>query len=236
MSKRVSYLNTMRSLWTQQDLEALKHRVGYKQFTDERCRWYQEKITKHQPLGDRILEYGCGVGRQLNWMASRNAKSAFHGLDISPTMIESAKVLARADGLDNVRYGVVNGDGFQVVEKYTTIYSIICWQHICDLDILTDIANSMVEHVLYDGQIVVQVKKWREGLRPYDYKVPMSGMPTPVDLPTLPRHFHVEEGNAWTTEQLTSFWMARGCDVTIEESEAIDDHGSWLWAYAKKRL
>jgi S-adenosylmethionine-diacylgycerolhomoserine-N-methlytransferase len=62
------------------------------------------------PDGGRVLEIGCGTGRNLIWAARRNPQALFYGIVISRQMLLSADDNARRAGLGG-RIFTARGDG-----------------------------------------------------------------------------------------------------------------------------
>jgi SAM-dependent methyltransferase len=234
----MTYLDTMRSLWVHKDREALKHRVGARQFTPEFVEWYSSMIfpdswwlNPHWPDHVSVLDYGCGLGRLVRPLAERYW-GQWTGVDISPEMIRHAK-----DGAPkNAQFYVCDGNGIPAdLGLYNKIYSVITLQHICSHKVIQEIFSSFRAHLKPTGTVTVQVKKWRSGLRPWSYEPP-EGKPPEVlpGLPSLPAQFHVEEGNAYTPEELRTVFGLAGLEVyAMHITQPIDDHGEWLWAYAR---
>ena len=52
----------------------------------------------------RVIDLGCGPATQLAQIASLNAESEFIGVDLSPTMLDSARKHVGACGLNNVSF------------------------------------------------------------------------------------------------------------------------------------
>src|SRR4029453_6138706 len=52
----------------------------------------------------RVIDLGCGPATQLAQIASLNPQSEFVGIDLSPTMLESARNHVAACGLKNVTF------------------------------------------------------------------------------------------------------------------------------------
>ena len=61
------------------------------------------------PPGGRVLEMGCGTGRNLVVAARRFPHASFHGLDISSRMLETAQANVAAAGLSH-RIALAQGD------------------------------------------------------------------------------------------------------------------------------
>jgi len=53
------------------------------------------------PDGGRVLEIGCGTGRNLVVAARRNPQALFYGVDISRHMLENAAASARRAGVED---------------------------------------------------------------------------------------------------------------------------------------
>lgn len=52
----------------------------------------------------RVIDLGCGPATQLAQIASLNPESEFVGIDLSPTMLESARDHVAASGLQNISF------------------------------------------------------------------------------------------------------------------------------------
>ena len=223
------YLQGARARWLGAP-EDLKHRVGYRQFKPEIVDWYWDQIFRPLTgLGkERVLEYGCGVGRLLVPFSRRGGY--WYGVDISPDMVAQIPLEGNLAGV-----AVTDGDGIpdSLVEDRSVdiIYSVLTLQHVASHGVITEILRSFRRKLAPRGRVVVQVKKFREGLRPWDYVPPPDGKPEPVGYRELPIHLHDEEGCAYLPHQL-EFHLGmcglHGC--TIRETDPIDDHGRWLWA------
>ena len=61
------------------------------------------------PDGGRVLELGCGTGRNLVVAAQRNPQALFYGIDISRQMLENADAAARRTGVGG-RIFTLSGD------------------------------------------------------------------------------------------------------------------------------
>lgn len=78
------------------------------------------------PRGGRVLEVGCGTGRNLAWLARRHPDCALFGLDISGQMLMTARArlgkrarLARADACDADMAALFGGGFDRVVLSYS---------------------------------------------------------------------------------------------------------------------
>ncbi|MBN8816071.1 MAG: class I SAM-dependent methyltransferase [Sphingomonas sp.] len=61
------------------------------------------------PVGGRVLEVGCGTGRNLIHAARRWPDAYFHGIDISEAMLETARANVARAGLSD-RIAFAHGD------------------------------------------------------------------------------------------------------------------------------
>jgi SAM-dependent methyltransferase len=230
------FLESMRSLWTSNDKEALKHRVGYKQFSPEIIGWYEDKIFKFgghigKP-GFTALEYGCGIGRLVKPFAKKMA-GLWVGVDISPDMIRFAK----EDAPLNTQFMVCDGAGIPEIDRpIDFFYSVITLQHISSYSVLQRIYRSFYDSLAPGGRFTIQVKQRRPELRPWNYE-PSPGQPPEIlkDFKSLPSQFHFEEGNSYTPDEIRAVLTLAGLTVnTIVKTEPIDDHGEWLWVYGAR--
>lgn len=76
----------------------------------------------------RTLDFGCGVGRLLMPLARRSVASV--GVDISPSMIEEAKVNVSAADLNNVSFSISDDEFKNVSGYFSFVHSYIVFQHI----------------------------------------------------------------------------------------------------------
>jgi len=71
--------------------------------------------------GDRVLEVGCGTGRNLILAARRYPQARFFGLDISPAMLETARrAIARAGLSDRVSVAEADATDFDAGALFGT--------------------------------------------------------------------------------------------------------------------
>jgi SAM-dependent methyltransferase len=185
-----------------------------------------------------VLDYGCGVGR-LMLPLSRQLGGHWYGCDISPDMI--AELSRQVDDYYPHIAGVAVTDGSGIPEDFVEadsidqIYSVITFQHIASHTVVLSILRSFQKVLKPEGIITIQVKKFRDGLRPWNYVPPENGQPDPVGYKALPEHLHPEEGCAYTQDQLNNVLKQCGLQATaMWETNPIDDHGRWLWVHATK--
>lgn len=62
--------------------------------------------------GERILEIGCGTGRNLIILAKQYPKTHFYGLDASAVMLETARRNINSAGLSNITLKTALADDF----------------------------------------------------------------------------------------------------------------------------
>lgn len=78
--------------------------------------------------GERVLEVGCGTGRNLAILARKFPKSNFFGLDASSVMINTAQKKVNTNSLKNVKLQIALADDFthqttfDLQEPFDTIY------------------------------------------------------------------------------------------------------------------
>ena len=83
----------------------LEHRVARVDF-DAELRLHDEVLrrTCNIRADDRVLDIGCGTGRTTRDAARSAGKGSALGVDISASMIERARELARAESVHNVAF------------------------------------------------------------------------------------------------------------------------------------
>lgn len=242
------YLERAAHLW-EGDPSHLVERVGARQFDEEKIKWYGKQIfqEKWDALRDmrhaNILDYGCGVGR-LTIPFAKHFGCHVTGFDISRNMVDEANrrawgISPQTSSLIVAGHYVTPGDGVPDLvppETVDFIYSVLTFQHICSLNVVRRILNSFHRVLTEGGEFVLQVKKWRKGLRPWNYQPGADGeVGILPDFPELPARYHSEEGNAYTEDELKRVLLRAGLDVEeMKTTDTIDDHGEWLWAYGTK--
>ena len=83
----------------------LEHRVARVDF-DAELRLHDEVLRRTYKIraDDRVLDIGCGTGRTTRDAARSAGKGSALGVDISASMIERARELARAENVHNVAF------------------------------------------------------------------------------------------------------------------------------------
>ncbi len=87
----------------------------------------QSKIQPHFQ-SERVLDYGCGVGRLLGPFARR--AQAVVGVDISPGMLAQAKETCERNGINSVRLLAVHELDSLPPSSFDLVHSFIVFQHI----------------------------------------------------------------------------------------------------------
>lgn len=75
------------------------------------------------PPGGRVLELGCGTGRNLIAAATRYPNAHFTGIDVSEAMLETARAATlRASLPTRIRYVAADATAFAPAEVYDRIF------------------------------------------------------------------------------------------------------------------
>lgn len=77
---------------------------------------------------DRVLEFGCGVGRMLPAFAARSGSVV--GADVSPAMLEEARQNCASRGFSNVEFVCVDETLASIQGSFDLIHSVLVFQHI----------------------------------------------------------------------------------------------------------
>lgn len=102
----------------------------------------------------RILDFGCGVGRTLLALAAECHEVL--GLDVSPTMLQEARLNCAQYGVKNARL-LVSDDALSVLtEQFDFIHSCIVFQHI-PVERGRTIFTKLLQHMSPGGVGAVQV-------------------------------------------------------------------------------
>jgi ubiquinone/menaquinone biosynthesis C-methylase UbiE len=125
--------------------------AGFYRTIDDCIRDYRAIVTKLSK-GKEVLEYGCAKGDNALGMAHQCA--LIYGIDISDVAIESARTEARARGISNAKFDVMNAE--QLEFKDATFDLIFGSGIIHHLDVAR--AYSELQRVLKPGGTAVFVE------------------------------------------------------------------------------
>jgi 2-polyprenyl-3-methyl-5-hydroxy-6-metoxy-1,4-benzoquinol methylase len=104
--------------------------------------------------GMRVLDVGCGVGRWSCRLAARGAHVT--GIDISPTMIATARRRAAAqDSAARCRFLVQDLAALAAGERFDLVLSVTVLQHILDAAALREALARMAGHLAPRGRLVL---------------------------------------------------------------------------------
>jgi len=161
---------------------------------------YQLKQLKHVPRAGRALDFGCGVGRLSQALASTFTEVV--GVDVSPTMIELADRLNRYP--QNVRYVLNQSPVLQVFapETFDFVYSDIVLQHV-EPEAAQEYIREFMRVLAPGGVLVFQLPSHRR---------------TPDEQPRQPVHMPSEAYQALVTgiEVPTSLAAGHTALTTVE--------------------
>lgn len=80
-------------------------------------------LVQRLDAGADALEIGCGRGYASVLLAKRFPRSRFLGIDISMGAIDVARRRARGEGLENVRFEVVDAAALEETSRYGAVFS-----------------------------------------------------------------------------------------------------------------
>ena len=87
------------------------------------------------PKGSRILEAGCGIGAQTEWLSKNNPEISITSVDISTASIEKARQRMESMGVKNVE--------FQTANLYELPFSESIFDHVFVCFVLEHLNNPM---------------------------------------------------------------------------------------------
>ena len=106
------------------------------------------------PLGTKVLDVGCGVGRWSRRLAARGAQVT--GIDLSPTMISEARRRAALQGVARqCRFLVQDLAVLDAGEQFDVVLGVTVLQHILDPQALRAAVQRMAAHLAECGTLMV---------------------------------------------------------------------------------
>jgi SAM-dependent methyltransferase len=104
---------------------------------------------------ERVLDFGCGVGRLTLPLADRFEQAT--GIDIAPSMIEQARL--RAGGRQDLRYLVNDRNDLQILtgEQFDLVYTALVLQHLPSAEMALRYLGELARLVAPGGVLVAQV-------------------------------------------------------------------------------
>lgn len=152
----------------------------------------------------RVLDFGCGVGRVLLPLA-KHAESAV-GVDISPAMLEEAKLNAARWALPNVRL-LQSDDSLSLVDgEFDLVHSAIVFQHI-DVPRGRRLFQRLLELLAPGGIAAIQITYGKSKYAD-SFGVPPPE-PSALDLPAL----DPVQPKSWFAR-----WRGRSVDASAERA------------------
>lgn len=106
------------------------------------------------PPRARVLDVGCGIGRWSRLLAKSGASVT--GIDLSPTMIEQARIRAIDDNVaERCRFFVQDLSRLAVGEHYDLVLGVTVLQHILDPLLFHDALAALTSHLAPGGRLVL---------------------------------------------------------------------------------
>jgi len=105
------------------------------------------------------IDFGCGPGRNLVKFGDRFKE--LHGVDISKTNLDNAKIWIEHNGrnISNHKLFLTNGTDLSGIESstYDVVMSTICFQHICVYDIRYEFLKEFHRILKKGGTLTMQM-------------------------------------------------------------------------------
>ncbi len=117
--------------------------------------------------GETVLDYGCGNGRLLELISSKNIN--YYGLDISQSLIDYAQAQYKGDNLHFSKISPVQSTIPLADNFFNTIYSIAVFHHFPSKKYRQEIARELYKKTKVGGQIIITVwylfqRKYRKNI------------------------------------------------------------------------
>ena len=125
---------------------------------------------------DRSLDFGCGVGR-LVIPISKLSKSVL-GIDISPSMLNEAKLNCKKNNIENVNFAQSNENFKDFDGKFDFIHSFIVFQHMpvkLGMSVFNNLLNLLNENGVAVVHFTYAKSKWHYNIAYWVIKhIPLS--------------------------------------------------------------
>lgn len=147
----------------------------------------EDYILKYNPLGQKILDLGCGTGENLTRLADKYQCS---GLDLSEEMLKRAKIKLKGK---NVPLFLGDMREFDTGERYDIIFSFFdTVNHLTSLEDLADLLNSVRNSLNKNGIYIFDVvdREFMNKMFPNDIYADNR-----KDFAVIWEHFYDEELN-----------------------------------------
>ncbi len=109
-------------------------------------------FPKEALAGKQVLDAGCGTGQRLLALAKAFPQTSFVGIDIANASLETARALATAHHIQNVRFDRMDILSCRLKEKFDLIVSTGVIHHLVDPARGLD---NLCSHLAHDGAIVL---------------------------------------------------------------------------------
>ena len=181
-----------------------------------------------------ILEIGAGVGRLLLPLSKKVAQA--RGVDISPAMVEFSQAYLR----DYPNAKVILNDGRSLPmfrgNEFDFCYSMICFQHIPDVDMVRDYLREIARVLKPGGTLRIQVVQEPHTLRKLAAAIRLRRLSC-LRRNRVGKWCGEEEigfeGNRYTKGQLRRLLKSVGFQ-TVNWQEGLGSR-RWLWVTSVKR-
>ncbi|MBN1462801.1 MAG: class I SAM-dependent methyltransferase [Paludibacteraceae bacterium] len=98
-----------------------------------------------------VLELGCGMGFNCNYMASKSPNCKFVGIDLTPSNIQFAQ--QKSKGLNNVSFYQMNFDKMHIPDKKFDL--IVAIETLCHSKNVVKLLNNLPNYLTDNGKIIL---------------------------------------------------------------------------------
>lgn len=190
---------------------------------------YDTVLFRDLPLtgNEVVLEYGCGPARNIVRYKDRFAR--IDGVDISPDVIEKAKVYLSSLGLPQPNLWSNDGRSLPMIEdaQYDIVFMVISHQHITSRAVRLNLYKEFLRVLKPGGYLCLQTGYGPGHPRSVDYFA--ENFNNESDF--VDKDVRCEDANHLKTDLIDSGFRWLNALLT---RTCKDEHPAWIWVQVQK--
>jgi SAM-dependent methyltransferase len=190
---------------------------------------YDTVLFRDMPLtgNEVVLEYGCGPARNLVRFSNRFAR--IDGVDISPEVIEKAKLYLRSKGFPEPNLWSNDGRSLPMIEdsQYDVVFMVISHQHITSRAVRLNLYKEFLRVLKPGGYLCFQTGYGPGHPRSVDYFADSHNS----EADFVDKDVRCEDANHLKDDLVNSGFTWINATLT---RTCKDEHPAWIWVQVQK--